>query len=79
MKFPYSSFCRPRKNPLFIIDLALDSYGVHFSTPLENFETSVVSLFNKGILATHSIPQLEKVSFSQESEMSSHPDVGSSL
>ncbi|XP_042305771.1 dynein axonemal heavy chain 1 isoform X2 [Sceloporus undulatus] len=51
---------RPRKNPLFIIDLVLDNSGVHFSTPLENFETSVVSLFNKGILATHTIPQLEK-------------------
>ncbi|XP_026529026.1 dynein heavy chain 1, axonemal [Notechis scutatus] len=51
---------KPRKNPLFIIDLALDSFGVHFSTPLENFETSIISLFNKGILATHSIPQLEK-------------------
>uniref|UniRef100_A0ABM5FKE2 Dynein axonemal heavy chain 1 isoform X3 n=1 Tax=Pogona vitticeps TaxID=103695 RepID=A0ABM5FKE2_9SAUR len=51
---------KPRKNPLFIIDLVLDSQGVHFSTPLENFETSLVSLFNKGILATHTIPQLEK-------------------
>ncbi|KAJ6667676.1 hypothetical protein lerEdw1_015997 [Lerista edwardsae] len=51
---------KPRKNPLFIIDLVLDTAGVHFSTPLENFETTLVSLFNKGILATHTIPQLEK-------------------
>ncbi|XP_053154302.1 dynein axonemal heavy chain 1 isoform X2 [Hemicordylus capensis] len=51
---------KPRKNPLFIIDLVLDHVGVHFSTPLENFETTLVSLFNKGILATHTIPQLEK-------------------
>ncbi|XP_060621830.2 dynein axonemal heavy chain 1 [Anolis sagrei] len=51
---------RPRKNPLFLVDLVLDPTGVHFSTPLENFEEVVISLFNKGILATHRIPQLEK-------------------
>nr|XP_034961987.1 dynein heavy chain 1, axonemal isoform X3 [Zootoca vivipara] len=51
---------KPRKNPLFIIDLALDTLGVRFSTPLENFETTVVSLFDKGIWSTHTIPQLEK-------------------
>ncbi|XP_048343305.1 LOW QUALITY PROTEIN: dynein axonemal heavy chain 1 [Sphaerodactylus townsendi] len=51
---------KPRKNPVFLVDLILDNTGVHFSTPLENFETAVVSLFNKGILATHTIPQLEK-------------------
>ncbi|XP_019331155.1 dynein axonemal heavy chain 1 [Alligator mississippiensis] len=51
---------KPRKNPLFVVDLILDSSGVHFSTPLEVFETSIVSLFDKGILATHTIPQLEK-------------------
>ncbi|NWX92741.1 DYH1 protein, partial [Nothoprocta pentlandii] len=51
---------KPRKNPLFVVDLVLDSNGVHFSTPMENFEKSLISLFNKGILATHTIPQLEK-------------------
>ncbi|XP_054832932.1 dynein axonemal heavy chain 1 [Eublepharis macularius] len=51
---------KPRKNPVFIVDLILDSTGVRFSTSLENFEIAVVSLFNKGILATHTIPQLEK-------------------
>ncbi|XP_034631618.1 dynein heavy chain 1, axonemal-like [Trachemys scripta elegans] len=50
---------KPRKNPLFVVDLILDNSGVHFSTPLENFETSLISLFDKGILATHTIPQLE--------------------
>uniref|UniRef100_A0A8D2DP18 Dynein axonemal heavy chain 1 n=1 Tax=Sciurus vulgaris TaxID=55149 RepID=A0A8D2DP18_SCIVU len=52
---------RPRKNPLFIMDLVLDSSGVHYSTPLEQFETSVLNLFDKGILATHAVPQLEKM------------------
>ncbi|XP_075795609.1 dynein axonemal heavy chain 1 isoform X2 [Pelodiscus sinensis] len=51
---------KPRKNPLFVVDLILDNTGVHYSTPLENFETALVSLFDKGILATHTIPQLEK-------------------
>lgn len=53
--------CRPRKNPLFTVDLVLDSSGVHYSTPLEQFETSLLNLFDKGILATHAVPQLEKV------------------
>ncbi|XP_032988956.1 dynein axonemal heavy chain 1 isoform X1 [Rhinolophus ferrumequinum] len=52
---------RPRKNPLFIVDLVLDSSGVHYSTPLEQFEASLLSLFDKGILATHVVPHLEKL------------------
>ncbi|XP_032314242.1 dynein heavy chain 1, axonemal isoform X8 [Camelus ferus] len=52
---------RPRKNPLFIVDLVLDTSGVHYSTPLEQFETSLLNLFDKGILATHAVPQLEKL------------------
>uniref|UniRef100_A0A6I8PKH9 Dynein axonemal heavy chain 1 n=1 Tax=Ornithorhynchus anatinus TaxID=9258 RepID=A0A6I8PKH9_ORNAN len=51
---------KPLKNPLFLVDLILDNTGVHYSTPLENFETVVVSLFDKGILATYCVPQLEK-------------------
>ncbi|CAK6435519.1 unnamed protein product [Pipistrellus nathusii] len=52
---------RPRKNPLFIVDLVLDNSGVHYSTPLEQFETALLNLFDKGILATHAVPQLEKL------------------
>ncbi|XP_004676628.1 PREDICTED: dynein heavy chain 1, axonemal [Condylura cristata] len=52
---------RPRKNPLFIVDLVLDSSGVHYSTLPEHFETSLLNLFDKGILATHAVPQLEKL------------------
>ncbi|KAL1763252.1 dynein heavy chain 1, axonemal, partial [Sigmodon hispidus] len=52
---------KPRKNPLFIVDLVLDSSGVHYSTPLEQFEMTLLNLFDKGILATHAVPQLEKL------------------
>ncbi|XP_037386166.1 dynein axonemal heavy chain 1 isoform X5 [Talpa occidentalis] len=52
---------RPRKNPLFIVDLVLDSTGVHYSTLPEQFETSLLNLFDKGILATQAVPQLEKL------------------
>ncbi|MEE6511728.1 hypothetical protein FKM82_018461 [Ascaphus truei] len=51
---------KPRKNPIFLLDLALDSSGAHFSTALENFEVTLMTLFDKGILATHNVPQLEK-------------------
>ncbi|KAM6980842.1 dynein axonemal heavy chain 1 [Aplochiton taeniatus] len=51
---------KPKKNPLFLVDLVLDQAGVHFSTPLESFQISVIQLFDKGILATHNVPQLDK-------------------
>ncbi|XP_046731532.1 dynein axonemal heavy chain 1 [Silurus meridionalis] len=51
---------KPKKNPLFHVDLILDQTGVHYSTPLENFETSIISLLDKGILCTHKLPQLDK-------------------
>lgn len=39
----------------------MDENGVHYCTPLDNFETSIADLFDKGIMATYNIPQLEKV------------------
>uniref|UniRef100_A0A8C2YBK7 Dynein axonemal heavy chain 1 n=1 Tax=Coturnix japonica TaxID=93934 RepID=A0A8C2YBK7_COTJA len=51
---------RPRRNPTFVIDLVLDDSGAHFSPPEESFKESLLSLLDKGILATHGIPQLEK-------------------
>lgn len=59
--FLVSSHCRPRRNPIFAIDLVLDNSGVHFSPPAESFKESLLSLLDKGILVTHAIPQLEKV------------------
>ena len=56
-------WCRPRKNALFLVDLLLDSHGVHYSTSLPSFESTLISLFDKGILSTHNVPQLEKVTF----------------
>ncbi|KAG9260637.1 dynein heavy chain 1, axonemal [Astyanax mexicanus] len=50
----------PKKKPIFSVDLVIDQSGVHYSTPLENFETSVINLMDKGILSTHNVPQLEK-------------------
>uniref|UniRef100_A0A3Q3STI9 Dynein, axonemal, heavy chain 1 n=1 Tax=Mastacembelus armatus TaxID=205130 RepID=A0A3Q3STI9_9TELE len=52
---------RPKKNPVFLLDLVLDQTGVRYSTPLENFETSIINLFDKGILSTYNVPQLEKM------------------
>ncbi|NXN51379.1 DYH1 protein, partial [Rynchops niger] len=51
---------RPQRSPLFVTDLVLDSSGVHFSPPVESFEKSLISLFEEGILVTHTVPQLEK-------------------
>ncbi|XP_026203417.1 dynein heavy chain 1, axonemal [Anabas testudineus] len=56
MTSPY----KPKKNPLFLVDLILDQTGVHYSTPPKNFETSVVNLFDKSILATYNVKQLDK-------------------
>lgn len=43
------------------MDLVLDYAGVHYSTPPQDFETSIVNLFDKGILATYNVQQLDKV------------------
>ena len=55
------STSRPKKNTLFLLDLVLAKTGAHYSTPPEKFEASLVNLFDKGILATYNIPQLDKV------------------
>ncbi|XP_065097060.1 dynein axonemal heavy chain 1 [Paramisgurnus dabryanus] len=51
---------RPKNKPLFSVELVLDQTGVRYSTPLESFETSVIDVFDKGILSTHKLPQLDK-------------------
>uniref|UniRef100_A0A3Q3IZZ6 Dynein, axonemal, heavy chain 1 n=1 Tax=Monopterus albus TaxID=43700 RepID=A0A3Q3IZZ6_MONAL len=51
---------KPKKHPVFLVDLVLDQTGVHYSTPLENFATSVVNLFDKAILATYKVPLLDR-------------------
>ncbi|KAM9362199.1 LOW QUALITY PROTEIN: dynein axonemal heavy chain 1 [Symphorus nematophorus] len=51
---------KPKRKPLFVVDLVLDQTGVHYSTPLETFESSIINLFDKGIVATYNVPQLDK-------------------
>lgn len=52
---------RPKKSPLFLVDLVLDQTGAHYSTPLDSFESSIITLFDNGILSTYNVPQLDKV------------------
>ena len=52
---------RPLRNPLFYVDLVMDHQGVHYSTNLNTFEASVISLFDKGLQSCQHVPQLEKV------------------
>ncbi|GCB64000.1 hypothetical protein scyTo_0013272, partial [Scyliorhinus torazame] len=51
---------KPRKMPIFILDLNLDNSGVHFSTALDRFKPVVVALFDKAITATQHVPHIEK-------------------
>ena len=53
--------CRPLNGPLFHLDLVLDENGSHFSTDLDAFKPALVSIFDRGIQATHSVPQMERV------------------
>ncbi|XP_078000357.1 dynein axonemal heavy chain 1-like isoform X2 [Glandiceps talaboti] len=55
-----SSKYRPKKNPLFLVDLVLDKEGSHYSTHLNNFESVLIGLFDSAIGKTQSVPQLEK-------------------
>lgn len=59
--FLISAHHRPQGNPLFVTNIKLDISGMLFSPSVENFETSLIALFDNGILATHTIPQLEQV------------------
>ena len=61
----YYFYCRPLNGPLFHLDLVLDENGSHFSTDLDAFKPALVSIFDRGIQATHSVPQMEKVRLPQ--------------
>ena len=52
---------KPKRNPLFFIDLLIDNQGVHYSTNLNSYESVLIGLFDKGIQSTQNVPQLEKV------------------
>ncbi|XP_036367019.1 dynein heavy chain 1, axonemal-like isoform X1 [Octopus sinensis] len=51
---------KPKKTALFFIELIVDEQGPHYSTTLADFESCVLSLFDKGINSTQAVPQLEK-------------------
>ncbi|XP_069792874.1 dynein axonemal heavy chain 1 isoform X2 [Narcine bancroftii] len=51
---------KPRKMPIFVLDLSLDNGIVLFSTPLERFKTVTLTLFDKAITATQHVPHIEK-------------------
>ena len=60
--YVYCTDYRPLRGTLFSLDLIIDATGIHYSTPPENFETTLVAIYDKGIAVTQSIEQLEKVS-----------------
>ncbi|XP_032892704.1 dynein heavy chain 1, axonemal [Amblyraja radiata] len=51
---------KPRKMPIFVLDLSLDNGRVQFSTPLERFKAVTLTLFDKAITATQHVPHIEK-------------------
>jgi dynein heavy chain len=53
-------FTRPKKNAIFLTELQIDKTGPRYNINFENFELTLCSLFEKAILSTQSIPQLEK-------------------
>ncbi len=52
---------RPRHAPLFYLELVIDQEGVHYTSNIHSFASVMVSIFDRGIHCTHSVPQLEKV------------------
>ena len=55
-------FIRSTCTPLFAIELEIAKEGISFSTPLENFVSILVGVFDKGIEVTQHVAQLEPVS-----------------
>ena len=52
----------PRMVHYFFLELVMDNEGVHYTTDLESFKSTLVSVFDRGIQSTHTVPQIEKVS-----------------
>jgi hypothetical protein len=53
---------RPPKNPLFHLDLTIDQIGPRYITSYESFPNIILGAFDRAILQTQAIPQIEKVS-----------------
>lgn len=55
-----NSYIKPKRNPVFLIDLIIDKDGPKYNTPYENFENVLCNLFEKAIQSTLNVPQMEK-------------------
>lgn len=55
------NLCRPKRLPMWTMDLDLTPEGAKYSTKLNIFETYLLTIFDKAILATQNIQQVEKV------------------
>ncbi|CAF1258579.1 unnamed protein product, partial [Adineta ricciae] len=51
---------KPPKNPLFHLDLTIDQAGPRYVTSYESFPNIILGAFDRAILQTHAIPQIEK-------------------
>mgnify|MGYP007096994251 FL=1 len=52
---------KPPKNPLFHLDLTIDQIGPRYITPYESFPNIILGAFDRAIVQTQAIPQIEKV------------------
>ncbi|KAH8863214.1 Dynein heavy chain 1, axonemal [Schistosoma japonicum] len=50
----------PKRNPIFLVDLILDLEGPHYSTPIAQFPSSLVQIFDKAINSVQDVPQIEQ-------------------
>ncbi|CAF1941259.1 unnamed protein product [Rotaria magnacalcarata] len=51
---------RPPKNPLFHLDITIDQVGPRYITSYENFANNILGAFDRAIVQTQAIPQIEK-------------------
>uniref|UniRef100_T1J5R2 AAA+ ATPase domain-containing protein n=1 Tax=Strigamia maritima TaxID=126957 RepID=T1J5R2_STRMM len=52
---------KPKRNPIFVLDLIIDNNGIRYGTEIESFQTVFVNLFTKGVNATNIVEEVERV------------------
>ena len=52
---------RPPKNPLFHLDITIDQVGPRYITSYENFSNIILGAFDRAVVQTQAISQIEKV------------------
>ena len=55
-----NSYIKPKRNPVFLIELQIDKSAPRYNVNYEQFESTLCSLFEKAIASTQAVPQLEK-------------------